>query len=46
MAWYYWLLIVAGVVLFGVIKVQLTKRFLATIKRRQEERERRLEDDR
>lgn len=45
MQWYHWVLAVVGLALFVYIKVKATGSFLRAMKRRQEERERLLEED-
>ncbi|MGI6357989.1 MAG: hypothetical protein ACOX2K_04755 [Bacillota bacterium] len=45
MQWYHWVLVVVGLALFVYIKVKAASSFLRAMKRRQEERERQLEEE-
>jgi uncharacterized membrane protein len=43
--WYWWVLIAIGVVVIGYIKIKVWKKMLENMKKRREEKERRMEED-
>lgn len=45
MDWYWWVLIGLGLVAFGYVKIKVTGKVLNRMKKRQEEKERRMEDN-
>jgi uncharacterized membrane-anchored protein YhcB (DUF1043 family) len=45
MEWYWWVLIAIGVVIIGYIKIRVGKKMLENMRKRREEKERRMEED-
>lgn len=45
MEWYWWVLIAIGVVVIGYIKIKVWKKMLENMRKRREEKERRMEED-
>jgi len=45
MAWYWWVLIVAGTAAFVVVKVKVSGSFMKSMKKRQDEKVKRAEED-
>lgn len=45
MEWYWWVLIALGLAIFAYVKIKVTGKVLNHMKRRQEEKERRMEDN-
>lgn len=45
MNWYWWILIITGIVVIGYIKIKIGQKMMANIKKRREKKEKYLEDE-